>query len=56
MLPATALVKADWVLKNPTPTNDPEIIVRRMLTNYVGEFKNHFSEEFINSFCQPYLI
>lgn len=54
MLPTTSLVKANWVLQNPTPTENPEVIIRRMLTNYVGEFGSRISENLINSFCQSY--
>lgn len=54
MLPTTSLVKANWALQNPTPTENPEVIVRRMLTNSAGEFRTRIPEDLINNFCLPY--
>lgn len=52
--PSTAFVKALWVLQNPTPTNDPVEIIRRMLTNYVGELNTPLSDTFKNVLATPY--
>lgn len=54
MLNATACVKALWVQRSPSPTEDPQEIIRRMLTNYVGEFDSRISNDLIDRLCQPY--
>lgn len=54
MLNATACVKALWVQRNPSPTGDPQEIIRRMLTNYVDEFDSRISNDLIDRLCQPY--
>lgn len=52
--PSTAFVKALWILQNPTPTDDPVEIIKRMLTNYIGEINTPLSDIFKSILVAPY--